>query len=577
MRGSEITSDTVGSDTVGSGKAGTVAVTAHELELHDGSEIHSTSWGLGDAGQVTVKADHLLVADGFIASPAYPGSTGRAGNVTVTAHELELHDGAEIFSTTWGPGDAGQVIVTADRLLVAGSNAGGYYSKITSQANPGSTGQGGNVTVTARDLELHDGAEITSSTFGFGNAGQVTVTADHLLGSSFGLISSQANSGSTGQAGNVTVTARELELHDGTQILSSTWGPGDAGQVMVKADHLLARGFDTTGFYSSTISSAAYPGSTGQGGNVTVTVRDLELHDGAEITSSTWGAGDAGQVTVKADHLLVVGTNSIYTSTISSSANFGSTGAGGAVTVQAQSMELRDRGVVTTESDGTGPGGPISITAVNTLRLDNAAIQAQTALAKGGDVTLAVGRLFDLHNSTVTTSVAGGTGNGGNIFINPYLMVLDNSRIEANAQRGAGGNITIQAGQLIRSPDSVIRASSELGLSGTISIAAPNTDVAGSLVVLPGTFFDASSQLRETCAARGGRPASSFTAGGRGGLPPDPGAPLAASPFGQPLEQQTAIRSSTTLTAKSQQAVNPITIAGIPQPVLGSPRLTCRG
>jgi large exoprotein involved in heme utilization and adhesion len=139
-------------------------------------------------------------------------------------------------------------------------------------------------------------------------------------------------------------------------------------------------------------------------------------------------------------------------------------------------------------------------------------------------VTVAVGRLFDLHNSAVTTSVAGGTGSGGNIFINPHLMnpplmVLDNSRIEANAQRGAGGNITIQAGQLIRTPDSVIRASSELGLSGTISIAAPNTDVVGSLVVLPKTLLDASSQLREACAARGGHPGSSFTAGGRGDLP----------------------------------------------------------
>src|SRR3954467_10554834 len=84
-------------------------------------------------------------------------------------------------------------------------------------------------------------------------------------------------------------------------------------------------------------------------------------------------------------------------------------------------------------------------------------------------VTVAVGRLFDLHNSAVTASVAGGTGSGGNIFINPHLMVLDNSRIEGNPLRGAGGNIPIQAGQLIRTPDSVIRASSELGLSGTIS------------------------------------------------------------------------------------------------------------
>jgi hypothetical protein len=96
-------------------------------------------------------------------------------------------------------------------------------------------------------------------------------------------------------------------------------------------------------------------------------------------------------------------------------------------------------------------------------------------------------------------------------------------------------------------------------------------------VVLPETFLDAGSQLREACAARGGRPASSFTAGGHGGLPPDPGAPLAAGSFGQSLKQQTATGSPTTLTARPQQATKPVTVVGIPQPVLGSPRLTCRG
>jgi hypothetical protein len=314
----------------------------------------------------------------------------------------------------------------------------------------------------------------------------------------------------------------------------------------------------------------------------------LELHNGGDISSSTWGAGDAGTVEVRADRLLVTGTDATgYPSVISSSANLGSTGAGGAVTIQAGSILLQDQGEVTTQSDGTGPGGPLTITAKDTLRLDNANIEARTETASGGNMTLAAGRLFDLHNSEVTTSVAGGTGSGGNIFVHALpngngnvgsarFLVLDNSRIEANAQRGAGGKITIQADQLIRTPESVIQASSELGLSGTITIAAPNTDVAGSLVVLPETLFNASNQLRVACAARGGRPASSFNAGGRGGLPPDPGTPLTASPMGQPLEQQTATGSPTP-SSRRPQAAKPITVSGISQPVLGSPRLKCRG
>jgi hypothetical protein len=274
------------------------------------------------------------------------------------------------------------------------------------------------------------------------------------------------------------------------------------------------------------------------------------VRNGGAISTATYSSGSGGVLSVHADHLLISGDGRIDTA-------------------------------ISSEAWGIGPGGAIAISATDTLRLDNAAIRAQTETATGGDIMLAAGRLFDLHNSTVTTSVAGGTGSGGNIFIiphlvNPPLMVLDNSRIQANAKQGAGGKITIQTGQLIRTPDSVIQASSELGLSGTITIAAPNTDVAGSLVVLPETLFDASSQLRVACAARGGRSASSFNAGGRGGLPPDPGTPLAASPFRQPLEQQTATGSPTTATARPRQAAKPITVSGIPQPVLGSPHLACR-
>jgi hypothetical protein len=332
----------------------------------------------------------------------------------------------------------------------------------------------------------------------------------------------------------------------------------------------------------SAISGSAEPGSSGRGGTIVVTADQVDVRDGGQILSGTFADGNAGQVTINARHLVVSGMDGAGNpSVIRSSADVGSRGAGGAVDIQAQTILLQNYGAVRTGSDGSGPGGPLSITATEALSLDHADVEARTETANGGNITLAVGRLFDLKDSNVVTSVAGGMGSGGNIFItphlmNPSLMVLNNSRIEANALRGAGGNITIRAGQLIRTPDSVIQASSAQSVSGIITITAPNTDVAGSLIVLPGTLFDVSSELREACAARGGRPASSFNAGGRGGLPPDPGTPLAASSFGQPLEQ-TATGSPTTSTARSQQAVKPITVSGIPQPVLGSPRLTCRG
>jgi filamentous hemagglutinin family protein len=526
-------------DVSGNG-GGTIRIRSGQVVVENASVVADNLGKRDGTGGIDLRADAIRIRQGRMTAKA--GSTGAAGTVAVTARELELRDGGAISSGTSGAGDAGQVTVEADRLLVTGLNAAGYPSKIASSAERGSTGAAGTVTVTAaRELELRDGGVITSDTFGPGSGGQVTVKADRLL--------------VLGANGVIT---------------SDTFGPGSGGQVTVKADRLLVSGA------GAVITSSAQPGSTGAAGTVAVTARELELRDGGQIFSGTWAHGDAGHITINAQHLLVSGI-----SVISGVAVPGSTGAAGTVALTARELELRDGGVVSTESLGSGPGGSITLTAANTLRLSNAAISAQTASTNGGNVTVAVGRLFDLRNSTISTSVASGTGSGGNIVIPPplviapSLMVLDHSHIKANAQRGSGGNITIRAGQLIGTPDSVIRASSELGLSGTITIAAPNTDVASSLVVLPETFLDASSQLRESCAARVGRPSSSFNAGVRGGLPPDPGVPLAASPFGQPLERRTATGSPTTLTAGPRQAVKLVTVVGVPQLVLGSPRLTC--
>jgi hypothetical protein len=258
------------------------------------------------------------------------------------------------------------------------------------------------------------------------------------------------------------------------------------------------------------------------------------------------GKGNAGTVHIQADHLLISGDGSRSGSGVSSAAEASSTGSGGTVTILARNILLENGGMVTVASEGPGRGGSLDITAADTLQLDNASFASRTTMADVdvGNATLAVGRLLHLRDSTVSTEGA----RGGNMLMQTPLLVLDKSKILSNARPGEGGNIRIEAGQIIRTPDSRIEA------SGTLTITAPNTDIAGSLVVLPEVLFNVSNQLREACAARGGRRANSFKAGGRGGLPPDPGTPLMAAPSGQSPGQQTATGSPTTSTTRPQQA-----------------------
>jgi large exoprotein involved in heme utilization and adhesion len=585
-----LTNSRIVSDALGAGSAGSITVAAGTLEVRDGSAITSNTHASGAGGTVSVQADSMVVSGGSLQIKTVISSdvikddaSGEAEGVTITAGTLEVRDNGVVSSDTLGRGRGGTVTIEADHLVVtSGDIQKQVYTRISSRPQPLSTGAGGSIKITAGAVEVSDGAVISTSTLGTGNAGNVIIHADSVMisGGGAGIFSASTfpnNKNSPSQAGVVQITAGELEVSDGGGIGTDTGTAGSGGTVTIRADHLVVASGRPESL--TRISSRTY--WTGNGGTVEIMAGTVEvLGEGmmsttpknAHISTSAFNSGHAGNVIIDADAVVVSGSGG----EIASRAH--GTGNGGGVVIFARAIRLSNGGVVNTESTGrradAGVSGPIEIEATDTLQLDQGSIQTRTETADGGAVTLTAGRLLNLHDSKITTSVAGGKS-GGVIQIKSPLMVLGNSEITANAIGGNGGDIFINAGQLIQTPDSKITASGRV--NGNITITAPNTDVAGSLVVLPETFFDVSSQLRETCAVRGGRPASSFSAGGRGGLPPDPGAPLAASPFGQPLERQTATGAPTALTAKPRQGARPITVSGIPQPVLGSPRPTCRG
>jgi len=185
---------------------------------------------------------------------------------------------------------------------------------------------------------------------------------------------------------------------------------------------------------------------------------------------------------------------------------------------------------ITAMSTGSGDAGSVRVSAFRLLLANGAAIstEAETSTANGGNITLKVGDFLYLLSGEITASVKGETGNGGNITIDPQSVVLNQSRIIAEAIAGHGGNITINANEFLQSADSVVSASSELGISGTIEIIGPRVDFNGVLVVLSSELRSAAQVLRNSCAAQAGLPQSSLVEGGRGGLPQDPDATLPA-------------------------------------------------
>ncbi len=137
--------------------------------------------------------------------------------------------------------------------------------------------------------------------------------------------------------------------------------------------------------------------------------------------------------------------------------------------------------------------------------------------------------VIQLTNSQINASVEGSTTTvGGDVTIDPQFVILQNSQIIAQATQGQGGNISITTNALVPDATSLVDASSQTGISGTVRIQSPNAPAAGKIVPLSKSPLAATALLGERCAAVVGGQYSSFVVAGRYGLPTEPGGWLAS-------------------------------------------------
>jgi large exoprotein involved in heme utilization and adhesion len=176
-----------------------------------------------------------------------------------------------------------------------------------------------------------------------------------------------------------------------------------------------------------------------------------------------------------------------------------------------------------------------------------------------------------MRRNSLISAEARGTGNGGNINIidTGFIVAVpgENSDIIANAFEGRGGNVEITAQSIFgtefredQTPQSVITASSEFGVDGVVEINTPNVDASFGLVANPIELVDASRLIASGCGAAGGQGESEFIATGRGGLPPNPSAPLSSDTVWSDLRYRTQLAENRTSSAVSTQPTNPIPV-----------------
>jgi filamentous hemagglutinin family protein len=580
-------------DPMATGAGGNVTLDTARLIVGNGAQVQVSTEGIGAAGNLAVRASDSVELIGSAANGTYRSglfarveekATGTGGNLTIDTRKLIVRDGAQVSTSTLGQGQGGNLTVRATDLVeVSGLSADRKIgSRLLATVQPGATGDGGNLTIETGKLLVRDGAQVSTDTFGQGNAGDLTVRTPDVEVLGYGILDdgsvfqssllASAREGATGTGGNLTIKANRLSVKDGAQVSVTTFSEfsqARAGNLTVRASDVELAGVaispngqiltnDRGLSFPSGLFAGTDPGSTAPGGTLRIETDRLRLRDGAIAQTSTLGAGDAGDLIIQASKSVeLVGnlTDNRYPTNLQAVSGgipgvpgfVEATGKGGNLTVQTGELIVRDGALVAVSSlnptSAAKGAGNLEITA-QTIRLDNKGqLTAATASGNGGNISLNVQDLLLLRrNSEISTTagIAGAGGNGGNITIdakNGFIVAIpsENSDITANAFTGNGGNVQITAQsvfgtqyQKVQTPQSDITASSRFGLDGAVVINTPDVDPSRGLTALPTDVVDASGLIASGCGTPGRVAKSAFIVTGRGGLPENPSTPLSS-------------------------------------------------
>lgn len=417
----------------------------------------------------------LLNPNGIIFGPNAQLNIG-GSFISSTANRLLFNDGSS-FSAT--PTSAPPLLtVNVPIGLQFGSNPGVIVNQsqafgIGLDGNPTITGLqvqpgqtlsliGGDLTLDNGNLTAFDGrVELGSVRNSVWQLGVGTSATSQRLGQVQLSRQSQVDTSGNG-GGTIQVQGRNVRLTGGSRLLANTFGTESGGGVDLQASELTVE-------QGSFVSASTF--GAGTGGGITVDANTVELTGTApgELTqqlldrqfdpfnlteglySLSGGEGQAGAITINANQLQVQDGAGILTTALAE-------GEGGNLNLNiSQLTQLSNQSLIVSGTAGLGEAGDLNI-ATNQLRVLNGATATTTSIsesdtANSGNLTVNA-ETVELRGTPVGAEIPGGlftatlgNGDAGNLTINTRdLIVADGPQISSSASgAGAGGNLRVNA------------------------------------------------------------------------------------------------------------------------------------
>ncbi len=449
----------------------------------DGTKLNQIS---GAGGTIDIEHDAESPAD--LLSPSLNSSNfltdTSAGTMQLTARQINLKH-AYMVTQSWEDKDAGDTILKADSITL---DASFIDNKVQGSKNAG------NVHIVAGDLKMDNKSKISTDT----------------------------NTGTTGQAGDIRVDLRgQLYMTDQSGITSTALGDR-GGDITVNSDSIILNDDSVLRVATQSDSNA---------GNLNIITNQLALTEGGTLDTATVGQGKGGDLSIKADNIALSKDGLI------TSASFAD-GQAGNIDLQANNLSLADNSEIRGTSFRSGTTGTIRLAINDLLKADKSSINTVASESDGGSIHVE-SKALALLNSVLITSAEGQQGNGGDITINTDTLVMSGGFIQANtAAIGAtGGEIQVNAKNTIASQGgilvggdvrqqfsttsrlNVIQAAAPDGVSGQVDLSTVELNIAGQLAKIDSNFSAQKTIANDPCNVARNEKMSSLIQTGQGGLP----------------------------------------------------------
>jgi filamentous hemagglutinin family protein len=329
----------------------------------------------------------------------------------------------------------------------------------------------GTMKINAQDLQLKDGSLLLSSTAG-ATKGLIKIAAQGNVVMEGRTRDRSIGSGievyaiGSGEGATIDLSAQNLIIRDISRVSSQASGTAATGDIRVQASQSVQLNSQVVGD-SANAGIFALTNAQGNAGDIQIKTPFLQVIDDAIISAATFGAGNAGNIRLETDRIELSTGGTLGSSSFVQ-------GNAGTINIQTRSLNLINGGLISSNSLGRGNAGSIEINAsesVNLLGLENSTGGSSQIRSTVRNASPTVQRIFK--------SPATATGNGGSIVIRSPKISLDR-KAEINVRNdgtGEGGDISLQVQTLQLNRQSSLNAATRIASGGNIRIAADNVSL----------------------------------------------------------------------------------------------------